>query len=752
MKCDYELTCYLNGSPKTFRVPALDVEENTTDADIKQQLKDLFLNVINNPSHELYTDINNLAKTGLVMQSIAIRELPSQLLLSTQGSLESINKTEHDGNTKFVDLNTHLLSASHKQKGLMRRLLDGVDLTLPVINLIAEKRAESEGSESTADSAFGVYVLGNKGIDSINIYTGELTGDLDLLNTNKGLADLVTKNLLIYKVNRALEDWYMKDTKSFNEMNSLLKSNGGHSMDISMYEVYQQYPKVSDSLLAMKAIYTRILTDPDFGKRVHNLEKVRQSIIDLVPVGAQQQNNLARLLDKYSDLEIVDGVSIKAKEELINRQQGDNYDLPFSKDFESNNQSSYKKSERASKDLLKTLSDKLQSVYDITFNQMSSAEIAERFDLNPNATLLYSEQRAFVKDGQIYLNTDKASLAEPIHELGHIVLAGLKASNNALYEAIISKFSSHPDYENISKHYSDLSADEQTEEVFVTTLGEMFNGRIARENTKKWENDNRGFLERVFDNIKNFFAELFGIDSRNFFDLNSDELMNMSFEDIHGHFNNSIINGDFTSVTNLMDIKSSLIQDGNYLLASNGDYSSLYQNLEQLDLDENLAESLWLKTKTPNFAMWAGNNLELEEDGEPALFARTKEKNVYKRADETDAAKDLVYLKGAVQSANDTYTTVAPIQARSVYNAGYMEIKPKVEQDVIEAEGLPMNGSISTVNKTKAELSDKYSAYEFVVREGLNSDYYLDYYPSKGDAVKELREKLMRNNNIKKIC
>ena len=56
---------------------------------------------------------------------------------------------------------------------------------------------------------------------------------------------------------------------------------------------------------------------------------------------------------------------------------------------------------------------------------ITSSELLEKFpDIDANST------KAFVRDGQIFINTTTAEVSDPLHEFTHLILGILKANKD----------------------------------------------------------------------------------------------------------------------------------------------------------------------------------------------------------------------------------------------------------------------------------------------------------------------------------
>ena len=195
---------------------------------------------------------------------------------------------------------------------------------------------------------------------------------------------------------------------------------------------------------------------------------------------------------------------------------------------------------------VKAFSNALENKLGIKFTILDSNEISMIYDDENNR---FSDKRAFVYDGEIVLNSDLASLAEPLHELTHVILGEMKINNPGEYKSIINNVASHPDFDKIAKHYPELSGLDLNEEVFSTIFGEYYGSKVRSNESQDWNRKNKSWFNRVMDKIKSFFGKLFNIDVKNF-DLNDNIFINMSINEVMDNFGGKIMNNEYDNYIN----------------------------------------------------------------------------------------------------------------------------------------------------------------------------------------------------------
>ena len=142
------------------------------------------------------------------------------------------------------------------------------------------------------------------------------------------------------------------------------------------------------------------------------------------------------------------------------------------------------------------------------------------------------EEKAFIYNGKIFINIDRASIGTVLHEYTHLVLAAMKASNDErkrnLYYNLVGLARQHNDYKEIKSEYAEkiesrkIVGSDMDEEVFCKILERYFDNKIYA-NSREWD----GY--RILDSNTNLIIEAIGelfqsnIDNVNLMDLTASE-------------------------------------------------------------------------------------------------------------------------------------------------------------------------------------------------------------------------------------
>ena len=118
--------------------------------------------------------------------------------------------------------------------------------------------------------------------------------------------------------------------------------------------------------------------------------------------------------------------------------------------------------------------DKLQTLYGINIIPITNAELSRDKWASITGT---KGVKSFIYNGNIYINTDIATVDSPVHEFLHLLFGSMKYQNRALYDQLVGQAEQLDSYKTISKNYPDRTRGDINEEVFVTELAKYLTGQ-----------------------------------------------------------------------------------------------------------------------------------------------------------------------------------------------------------------------------------------------------------------------------------
>ena len=258
--------------------------------------------------------------------------------------------------------------------------------------------------------------------------------------------------------------------------------------------------------------------------------------------------------DQYRDLETtIIPILNEALVDITHKPTDNNFNInPIEQDAEVNDQV-----------ILNNALHKLASLYGINFNNVTDAELnSDQWNgLIQDASLV----NAFIYDGQIYINTDRASVDAPIHEMFHLFVGSLRFTNPNLYQTLVDSVQSFPNYEQLLRQYPNRSRNDINEEIFVTEVSKYLTDMPS--NLDNMSDKNRYELtyniKRMLDII------LMGQDSVK--TISDDRLFNLSLKEIAREVNSVVMVNNFKGTMNikgselhrkLNNIKADLFKQG----------------------------------------------------------------------------------------------------------------------------------------------------------------------------------------------
>lgn len=187
--------------------------------------------------------------------------------------------------------------------------------------------------------------------------------------------------------------------------------------------------------------------------------------------------------------------------------------------------------------------EKLASLYGIQFNVISNAELNsdQWAGLIPDA----SSVNAFVYNGQIYINTDRADIDAPIHEMFHILVGSMRFENPELYQNLINSVENLQNYSLLTSQYRDRSRNDVNEEIFITELARYFSGLPS----EFMNLDQKAMHELTYNIKRTLDTILMGQDSVK--TISDARLYNMSLKEIIKEVNSSVATNNFKGFINM---------------------------------------------------------------------------------------------------------------------------------------------------------------------------------------------------------
>lgn len=118
--------------------------------------------------------------------------------------------------------------------------------------------------------------------------------------------------------------------------------------------------------------------------------------------------------------------------------------------------------------------DKLQDLYGINIKYISNSELnSEEWQQVPGV----QSAKAFIFNGDIYVNTDNATIESPLHEMLHLIFGSIKYSEPELYQSLVDQAINFSSYDRTAKLYPNRTQNDLNEEVFITELSKYLVGK-----------------------------------------------------------------------------------------------------------------------------------------------------------------------------------------------------------------------------------------------------------------------------------
>ena len=207
--------------------------------------------------------------------------------------------------------------------------------------------------------------------------------------------------------------------------------------------------------------------------------------------------------------------------------------------------------------------NKLASLYGIKFNDITDAELNS--DKWKGIISDPSSVNAFVYNGQIYINIDRANLDAPIHEMMHLFVGSIRFQNPNLYTQLINLAESFNNYSKLAEQFKGRTRNDINEEIFIQEVSKYLVGLPSN-----ISNLSSNLQYEISYNVKRLLDTiLMGQDSVK--TLSDDRIFSLSLNQIAQEVKSSIASNNFHGTLNvenselhrkLNNIKSDLFNQG----------------------------------------------------------------------------------------------------------------------------------------------------------------------------------------------
>ena len=137
--------------------------------------------------------------------------------------------------------------------------------------------------------------------------------------------------------------------------------------------------------------------------------------------------------------------------------------------------------------------DRLQKYYGIQIIPITKQELE-----NPEfGNIPVSQAQAFILNGNIYVNTDTATIDAPIHEQLHLFLGSIRFGNPNLYFQLVQSTEQLPNFSLLAQEFPGRTMSDIQEEIFVNELAKHITGQSSM-----FDSIDPFIVNRIMYNIK----------------------------------------------------------------------------------------------------------------------------------------------------------------------------------------------------------------------------------------------------------
>lgn len=253
-----------------------------------------------------------------------------------------------------------------------------------------------------------------------------------------------------------------------------------------------------------------------------------------------------------------DKVNIPIYQKKITSVQDSKY-LYSEKDLQFKyNELNYEDTIKNSKLHILNILDTLEQKFNVKVNTITTEEIMR----NPEMATIPGQDsvKAFIYKGEIYINTDLATVDSKVHELMHLFLGSLKFNKSELYNNIIDKSKKFKGVTSLSDYYSTRAYEDRLEEIFVTEVSKWLTGNISNISSLKNE-EQYEILQSIYHMLDGVFHGKSSVEEMVYIMPVSESLSTLAKQLQSDIFIEKSLLQDSTKARFLGNLKESLIKD-----------------------------------------------------------------------------------------------------------------------------------------------------------------------------------------------
>lgn len=327
------------------------------------------------------------------------------------------------------------------------------------------------------------------------------------IQTSVSKQDIKKNSLIEFKYREKLDDVWATELDSFNIVSaqSLVPGSVIESIDVPVNENQEFYNSDEANLFKLDRqnydSFSRIV------RKWNISDEIKNNILNDI----NTPEKIALFLYKVNELLKADRSNeqvISTILEQIQTQQRKYYYIDSKQSYRGkykyrviptnpNQIENYKKDKQVPvTELISAIGQVLNSQFGVSINMLTSSEVKEMFpDIDANTA------KAFIRNGQIYINTTIAEVTDPLHEFTHLILGVLKSDPQLIrnYEQLMYIVSNTDEgrrkIQKLREIYDSISEVDLMEEAFVDLFSSHILGQL---------NPN---FERIFTSVDTYMQD-----------------------------------------------------------------------------------------------------------------------------------------------------------------------------------------------------------------------------------------------------